>query len=255
LALLAPNRAPDSYIAGATALHFSPNSTRFSRDVDIFHDSVELVAEAFAKDRSTLEEDDYTVATRISQPGFIRALVGKSDESTLIDWARESTWRFMPIVQDKIGGYRLHDIDLATNKVIALAGRNEPRDFIDTLDVLDHILALGPLVWAAVDKDPGFSPVSLLEMLRRRGRYRPEEFERLDLVAPIDPVETKMRWIEHLDKAERFIESRLPEEVGCLYYSTESGRFVEPAADVSLEAQNVIKHFGRPGGVLPVPAV
>ena len=160
----------------------------------------------------------------------------------------------MPVVQREIGGYSLHEIDLATSKIIALAGRNEPRDFVDALYVLDHVLSLGPLVWAAVDKDPGFSRASLLEMLRRRGRYRPEDFDRLDLVAPIDPVETKTRWTEELDKAESFIESRPPDEVGCLYYSTESGRFVEPAPAVPLEVQNVVKHFGCPGGVLPVPA-
>ena len=196
----------------------------------------------------------YAVATQISQPGFIRALVGKNDDSTLIDWARESTWRFMPVAKDEIGGYSLHEIDLATNKILALAGRNEPRDFVDALYVLDHVLSLGPLAWAAVDKDPGFSPVSLLEMLRRRGRYRREDFDRLDLVAPLDPVETKTRWIQELESAENFIESRPPDEVGCLYYSTESGRFVEPASSVPLEAQHLVKHFGRPGGVLPVPA-
>lgn len=31
LAILAPARTPDSYLAGGTALHLEPNSLRFSR--------------------------------------------------------------------------------------------------------------------------------------------------------------------------------------------------------------------------------
>ena len=51
LALLAPNRAPDSYLAGGAALHFAPNSTRYSDDLDFFHDSLERVAAAYQSDR------------------------------------------------------------------------------------------------------------------------------------------------------------------------------------------------------------
>jgi hypothetical protein len=253
LALLAPNRAPDSYIAGGTALHFKPNSTRYSRDVDIFHDSLELVAEAFSKDSETLRENGCDVDVRISQPGFVRAVVSREQDATQIDWAQESTWRFMPVVRDEIGGFLLHEIDLATNKVLALAGRNEPRDFVDTLYVIDNVLPLGPLVWASVDKDPGFSPSSLLEMIRRRGRFRPEDFQRLDLVAPLDPVETKNRWLSELDDAEAFVESRPPDEVGCLYYSPKDDRFVMPDTKLPLDSQDVVRHYGRPGGVLPAP--
>ncbi len=48
--LLAQNRTPDSYLAGGAALHFAPNSKRYSNDLDYFHDSVERVASAFADD-------------------------------------------------------------------------------------------------------------------------------------------------------------------------------------------------------------
>ncbi len=54
LALLAETRTPDSYLAGGAALHFSPRSTRYSKDLDFFHDSAERVASAFAKDSSRL---------------------------------------------------------------------------------------------------------------------------------------------------------------------------------------------------------
>lgn len=167
LALLAPNRSPESYMAGGTALHFSPNSIRYSRDFDVFRDSESLVAEAFARDRETLEAAEYEVEVLISQPGFIRTSVSRTSEATQIDWAHDSAWRFMPVQKDELGGYVLHEIDLATSKILALAGRSETWDLIDALYVTEHVLPLGPLVWAAVEKDPGFSPLSLLEMLKR----------------------------------------------------------------------------------------
>ena len=42
-------------------------------------------------------------------------------------------------------GYMLHPIDLAVNKLLALVGRDEPRDFLDTLYVHHTVLALGLL--------------------------------------------------------------------------------------------------------------
>jgi len=175
LALLARNRAPDSYLAGGAALHFQPNSLRYSNDLDYFHDSEERVTSAYGADRELLLGEGYGVEVLLSQPGFLRATVARHDGATRVDWAHDSAWRFMPPVRDELGGYLLHEVDLAVNKVLALAGRDEPRDFVDILFVHDRVLPLGALCWAAAGKDPGFTPLSLLEMLRRRGRHRPEE--------------------------------------------------------------------------------
>lgn len=243
-------RPDDSYLAGGAALHFAPNSTRYSNDLDFFHDSVERVAAAFNDDRTRLEAAGYTMTVEISQPGFVRAIVGRGDQSTRVDWAHESAWRFMPLVRDPLGGLLLHPVDLAVNKVLALAGRDEPRDFVDILFVNARVLPLGAVCWAAAGKDPGFTPLSLLELLKRRGRYRPEDFARLDLTEPFDLIAAKSEWLAALDAADAFIRSRPPDEIGCLYWSSEVGRFVMPAADSQSPAA-VTPHFGRPGGVLP----
>lgn len=253
LGVIASNRAPDSYLAGGTALHFAPESVRYSRDLDLFHDSESRVAEAYAADAAVLEGAGYLVETSLSQPGFIRAVVSRGGEATQIDWAHDSAWRFMPVVSDELGGYLLHPVDLATNKVLALAGRDEPRDFVDVLYVLETILLLGPLVWGAVAKDPGYGPLSLLEQLRRRGRVRPEEIGRLDLSRPFDVPDAKARWRSALDEAERFVEARPHEEAGCLYWSAADQRFVEPEPGRTLDAQRLVPHYGRMGGVLPRP--
>jgi hypothetical protein len=253
LSLLASTRAPDSYLAGGAALHFAPSSTRYSNDLDFFHDSEQRVAEAFAADRVLLEDAGYRVVVELSQPGHVRAVVAGTNAETRIDWAHDSAWRFMPPVRDELGGYLLHPVDLAVNKTLALAGRDEPRDYVDILYVHEGILKLGALCWAAAGKDPGFTPLSLLELLKRRGRHRQEAIDRLDLAGHVDVKEAKRTWLAALDGAEAFIRSRPADEVGCLYYFVAADSFGEPVAKESLDAQGVVLHWGSPGGVLPQP--
>lgn len=248
--LLAGNRTPDSHLAGGAALHFEPNTSRYSNDLDYFHDSPERVAEAYAQDAATLVAARLEVRVLMQQPGFVRAIVSHGSDATKLEWAHDSAWRFLPTVPHPALGYVLHPIDLAVNKVLALVGRNEARDFLDVLEAHHQVLPLGALCWAATGKDPGFTPLSLLELLRRRGRYRPEDFARLRLVAPVDLPAMKTIWLAALDDAEAFARSRPPAELGCLYYSVAEGRFVQPRDDGS--AGQVLPHHGRPGGVLPV---
>ena len=44
LRVLATNRNPDSYVAGATVLNQNPASPRTSKDVDVFDDIIESLA-------------------------------------------------------------------------------------------------------------------------------------------------------------------------------------------------------------------
>ena len=246
--LLSQNRTPDSHLAGGAALHFEPRTLRFSNDLDYFHDSVERVASAFAADKALLADAGYSVDIAMNQPGFIRVDVGKGKSSTKIEWAHDSAWRFMPAQKDPDCGYRLHPVDLSINKVLALVGRDEPRDFLDVLEVHREVLPLGCLCWAAAGKDPGFTPHSLLELLRRRGRYRPEDFERLNLNRKVPPLtELKQRWLSATDSAAQWLEGRKPEELGCLYYSPATKMFVDPD-----RVGDAVPHFGAPGGVVPV---
>lgn len=251
LADLAAAPAPDRYLAGGAALHFSPVSARYSDDLDFFHDAEARVAAAFAADRDRLLGSGYRVDVEVSLPGFVRAVVGKGTDATRVDWAHDSAWRFMPLVNDPLGGQLLHPVDLAVNKMLALAGRDEPRDFVDILFAHRTILPLAGLCWAAAGKDPGFTPLSLLELLKRRGRYRPEDFARLHLAEPFDLVAAKQRWLKALEDAEAFVRDRPPDEAGCLYYDQRERRFVVPVAGRALETQGIVPHFGAPGGVVP----
>jgi hypothetical protein len=244
--LLSSNRTPDSYLAGGAAILIEPNTLRFSHDLDYFHDSEARVASAFEADRSLLEENGYSLVQDLNQAGYIRALVRKGKDTTKVEWAHDSAWRFMPVVRDERVGFVLHPVDLAINKVLALAGRDEPRDVLDTLQVHERVLGLGPLCWAACGKDPGYTPLSLLELLRRRGRIHPDDLARLDLVKPLALPAVKQAWLAALDSVEPFTHAQPPEQLGCLYYSPARQAFVDPST-----VTDAIPHFGRPGGILP----
>ncbi|MFQ5718603.1 MAG: hypothetical protein ACE5IK_03555 [Acidobacteriota bacterium] len=245
-ATLARNRSPDSYLAGGAAILIEPSTQRFSNDLDYFHDSEQRVAAAFVADRALLEEHGYTLRVDLDRPGYIRAVVARDDQMTKVEWAHDSSWRFMPTVPHDRFGFVLHPIDLAVNKVLALAGRDEARDLLDTLDQHRRVLCLGALCWAACGKDPGFSPLSLLGLLRRRGRVQAEDLARLNLATPIDLKQLKSEWLAALEGVEAFVASRPADEIGCLYYSASQGGFVDPR-----EVPDAVPHFGRPGGVLP----
>jgi predicted nucleotidyltransferase component of viral defense system len=246
---LAKNRSEESHLAGGSALHFSPNSIRYSNDLDYFHDSENAVAEAFEKDRKTLESVKFAVTVELHQPGFIRAVVTKKSNASKIEWAHDSAWRFMPTQKSKQFGYILHPVDLAVNKVLALVGRDEARDYLDIHDIHKRTLSLGSLCWAACGKDPGFTPTSILDLLLRRGKYHSDDFRRLKLVKQPDLVKLKTDWQKMLSEADYLISSLPSDEAGCLYYSLKQKNFLDPPVDD--RPSHVVPHFGTLKGVLP----
>lgn len=249
---LAANRTPDSHLAGGAALHIAPNSIRYSNDLDYFQDSVDRVASAFIQDEAALSKLGYGITTDITLPGYIRGRVSRDGETTKVEWAHDSAWRFLPTLVDPRCGYRLHPVDVAVNKVLALVGRNEPRDYVDTLVVDKTILSLGALCWAAPGKDPGFTPNSLLAMLRRSGKHRPEELRRLRTGTPLDPIELKQQWLRAIELADAFLKIPNASDIGCLFWHRELRKFVTPSAeDLTGSNPKVVRHHGRPGGVLP----
>jgi len=246
--LISINRSPASHLAGGAALHIEPDSLRASNDLDYFHDAEALVGQAFAADRNVLETAGYGVEVTQSQPGFVRAIVGRDADATKVDWAHDSSWRFLPPVMDPRVGYRLHPLDLAINKVLALAGRDEPRDFLDVIYVHRLYLSVGSLCWAAAGKDPGFSPAMLVEMLARKGRFRAEDFAGLSLSSAPNLGDLKHTWLDSIAAA-RWLSGELPsEDAGCLYWDPASRKFVTPSGDLT----RLVRHFGSQGGVLPL---
>src|ERR1039458_9636012 len=180
LGLLAANRNPESFVAGATILLREENSHRRSRDIDLFHDAAESVKAAAEADGALLERNGYQVSWDVVGSAFRRALVAREGGRTKLEWVFDSAFRFFPVEPDAEWGYALNFWDAATNKILALAGRGELRDYLDVLQLHGRHLSLGALAWAACGKDIGFTPQFLLEEAQRlayycapRGRSRP----------------------------------------------------------------------------------
>lgn len=205
----------EGYVAGGLALNLILAGGRLSRDVDLFHDAEEAVMTGWLLDRKILEENGHRVEILRDIAGFKEALVSKGDGKTLVQWARESAFRFFPLVENEELGLVLHPFDLATNKVLALAGRLEPRDWVDVLSCHDKLQPLGYLVWAACAKDPGFNPQSLIAEARRTGRYSQQELNELSFLgAPPDAASLAARWRLILTEASTIVGLLPAVEVG-----------------------------------------
>lgn len=100
-------------------------------------------------------------------------------------------------------GWRLHLFDMATNKALALASRSATRDYVDIVE-LSRIYSLSAIVWAACGKDIGYSPLLLLDMMRRFARISPNTLATIQ-ARNLDPIELKRAWIEMSDLAEKEI--------------------------------------------------
>ena len=121
------------YMAGEASLNEVLGGERVSRDLDLFHDSEEAVGSAWDADRQILEARGYAVRVVRERPSFVEAEVESGGSSVLVQWTRDSAYRFFPLVGHPELGLTLHPFDLATNKVLALVGRLEVRDWVDTI--------------------------------------------------------------------------------------------------------------------------
>src|SRR5665213_2208391 len=167
LRLLAANRNPESFVAGATVLLRDENSHRRSQDIDLFHDTAESVKAAAEADCALLGKNGYQIRLDIVEPTFRRALIARDGLTTKLEWVFDSAFRFFPVEPDVEWGYMLNFWDAATNKVLALAGRGELRDYLDVLHLHRRHLSLGALTWAACGKDIGYTPQFLIEEAQR----------------------------------------------------------------------------------------
>jgi hypothetical protein len=205
----------ESYVAGGVALNAATGGNRISRDVDLFHDTTEAVSSSWQADRRLLEAGGYRIQPQREREGFVEAVVSRGGESVVVQWAADSAFRFFPLVQHDDFGLTLHAFDLATNKVLALVGRLEARDWVDVIACHQSIQRLGYLAWAASGKDPGFSPAAILEQAGRSARYSKSEITALAFAAAApDAGELSRQWHGILREAEQLVGALPPRETG-----------------------------------------
>ena len=255
LRLLAQNRrtAKGSYIAGGLALNHSLGTPRLSRDIDIFSDSIEAMHASWKLDYESLVGCGYSVKVIREIRTFIEAEVVKDGQRTEIQWGADSSFRFFPLCEDEITGFTLHPIDLAANKLSALVGRTEPRDWIDVIESIRKLQPLIYLISAACGKDPGFSPTSMLEYVARR-RYNQLEIDECIIPAGVyDAAELCRFWREEICRAREDALLFPRDKAGTCVLDKRGKPFQGTAKDLSvaINTGDVIFHEGRICGAWP----
>jgi hypothetical protein len=244
LRLLAAHRDPESYIAGSTPLNLA--TRRLSDDIDIFHDREERVARAAQEDSAILQDEGLEVIWLRREPAIYTAEVRVGSDRTHLEWVVDSDFRFFPTVKDDLFGYVLHPIDLATNKVMAAAGRRKPADLVDLVAIHEIILPLGAVIWAAVEKAPGFTPEGLVAEIRRQGHYRDEELRSVATTVPIDVKAFYSFLNKILADAEAFVRRMPTDKAGLLFLK--DGKVVQPDPD---HLDDYTTHAGQRRGHWP----
>lgn len=244
----------EGYVAGGVALNELIAAARVSEDIDLFHDTEQAVVALWDADRAALLHAGLDVAVVRERPGYVEAVVSRAADHVLVQWTRDSAFRFFPLVEHADFGLTLHPFDLATNKVLALVGRVEIRDFVDLLACHAAVQPLGYLAWAAAGKDPGFSPAAILEEAGRANRYSPAEVATLQFDGPPpDPADLSRRWHAALDEG-RAIVDRLPADAVGTCVVTPDGSLFRAGSDEltrAVASGSVGFHRGRIRGAFP----
>lgn len=250
LRVLARNRSPNSVFAGGATLN--RGRARWSDDFDIEHTTADAVRAAFLADRDILAANGYEVEELRLAKGIAHARVSAAGGVTLIDWTQDTAWRFFPAIADREFGWRLHDLDLSVNKVLAAAGRREPRDFHDIVALIQDGIPLSALAWAGCAKDPGLTPSLILDECVHNSRYDPDALRAaVATSAPVDPAAMATTFRVAVRRARDLFETLPLDQAGHLYLDAD-GRCVAPDP-AGVAAGTVALHAASLNGAWPTP--
>jgi hypothetical protein len=213
---LSLNRSQCSCLAGGLILNL--NWPRRSDDIDIVRDTDEEVSEVAEKDIADLEKDGLQVTVDVRAYGTYEATVSDNSSSTVIQWMSDTRIRFFPLVKDEQWGLRLHQADLAINKVLAASSRRKARDFADIVAISANMCPMGPLVMAAAGKPPAYSPQKIIDQIRWHSQTIPEDEYAAVKGLPADwtPQFIRAEVTKQTDLAESYIMRAPVEIVGVL---------------------------------------
>lgn len=158
--------AEEFALAGGAALIVRGDVDRRTRDLDFFGPSAVAVDELLPAAEQALLGDGLQVERIIDHPGFARLLVRDATDQTEVDLGSDA--RLLP-VEERLGMRVLSGEELAVDKLLALFGRAEARDFADLFAVADRY-GIDRLLDLASEKDRGFDAAVFAEMLTRIDR-------------------------------------------------------------------------------------
>ena len=148
------DEAEDFALAGGGALIVSGEVDRGTRDLDFFGLTIESVDRLAPAVERALTRAGMEIVTLQSNQGFVRLVASMGNERCEIDLAADA--RLFDIDTDP-NIPTLTGEELAVDKVLAIFGRAEARDFID-LAAMEPKYDFERLCELAAEKDRGFSP-------------------------------------------------------------------------------------------------
>ena len=159
-------------LAGGAALIVRGDVRRQTRDLDFFGLTADAVDRLVPAVDRALQDAGFVVHHVQVNPGFARLIVESGDDRTELDLGADA--RLFPVEPGRLAP-TLTSEELAVDKVLAVFGRAEARDFVDLM-ALEPRYGLDRLCALATEKDRGFTPALFAEMLGRFSRLRQEEF-------------------------------------------------------------------------------
>ncbi len=145
-----------------------------------------------------------------------------------------------------LGQFEGENLRLFTNKVLALARRREPRDFLDAVYLHLNHLHLGALAWASAGKDPGLTPEAIIEWGSRHANFQTGEFADLRLNQPLELRALGKTWMEAAEATEKLFEILPANELGCLCLNS-AGQPVCPEPKAT-DFVKLTRHYGSVNG-------
>lgn len=177
------------YLTGGTALSAFYLMHRKSDDLDFFTDKEDIITTFSYRLESSLKAKQMTVRRQRSLHSFVELVTKKDNETTVIHLALDTPFRIeqtkeiMEYPELKIDSL----VDIAGNKLLALFGRANLRDFIDVYFLVEKgKFTKNELIEKSKMKDTGFDLYWLGVAFERINIFREDSPEMLLLVETID---------------------------------------------------------------------
>jgi hypothetical protein len=151
--------ASSFYLTGGTALAVYHLQHRYSEDLDFFADAREAMTGVTAIAGEIAQELGAHIEFTRTFPTFVETfLTNQAGERVKIDFAFDTPFRLQPTTADPAYGIRLDTLtDMASNKLAALFGRSEPKDFVDVYFICQELMPFVTLYEHANQKHVGMT--------------------------------------------------------------------------------------------------
>ena len=161
-------------LAGGAALVIAQVVDRETRDLDFFGATADRVDRLVPALEHALRLDGLDVSRKRTNRGFAHFTISDNTGGlTELDLGVDA--RIREAESGPLGPMLALE-ELAADKTLALFGRAQARDFIDVAALADRF-GFDQLCEPAAEKDPGFSPAVLLDMLGSFNRFTADDFD------------------------------------------------------------------------------